>query len=91
MEQGIQGDVSECQRLIQLIDDVRSGRVPRFEGTGNAHTLLLSPNRARIENEYAIPPMMGEFSLADLQDALRGWLDLLQNKDSEHTLNIGVR
>lgn len=77
LEQDLQGDVAACRRLLNLLNEVESGIMTSFESTGNAHTVTLGRNGARIENEYAEPPVAGDSSLDDLKQAISGWLRLL--------------
>jgi hypothetical protein len=70
----VQGCVASAAELLRSIDEVASGRLPRCEGTGNAHHLTLAAGSAVIENVRAedFPPC--GVPLAEFRDAVSGWL-----------------
>jgi hypothetical protein len=74
LEQDVQGSIADAGSLLDLVDAVESGRVPRWEGTGNAHHLTLAAGAAVVENVYAenVPPC--RLTLAEFREAVSGWL-----------------
>jgi uncharacterized protein YacL (UPF0231 family) len=77
LEQDVQGNAAKCHRLLGLIEEARSGRRPHWQGTGNAHTLTLTPSGARVENEFVEPLTACDLPLDELAAAVRGWLELI--------------
>jgi hypothetical protein len=77
LEQDIQSDAGSAQELLDLIDEVASGRREGWSATGNAHTLTLSRDGAVIENEFTEPPVICRLSLDEMADALRRWMEFI--------------
>jgi hypothetical protein len=63
--------------LLELVDQVASGDLESWEGTGNAFTLTLTPEGATIQPELGADTEPRRVSLDDLREALEDWLDLL--------------
>lgn len=78
LEQDVQSSVSWCKELVGIIETIQCGRKARWEGTGNAHTLVLTQKRVRIENEYTDPPQSCELSLHDFENAILEWSTFIQ-------------
>ena len=78
LEQDVQSSISWCRELIELIEHIESGRESHWEGTGNAHTLILTGNGVRIENEYVDPPQSCALSLHAFKRAVKEWLKFIQ-------------
>lgn len=77
LESDIQGSATSARRLLDLLDRIDTGEIERWEETGNAHTLELGPDGATIVPEWDEEALPQRVSLAELRDALNGWLDLL--------------
>jgi hypothetical protein len=60
--------------LLELVDQVASGDLESWEGTGNAFTLTLTPEGARIQPEFGEDTEPRHVSLDDLREALEDWL-----------------
>lgn len=78
LEEDVQESSVWCKKLIQIVDDVKKGKIPQWEGTGNANTLILRPDGARIETELHDPPQVCELSLEDLGYILTDWLNHIE-------------
>jgi hypothetical protein len=78
LEQDVQSDTGSGREIIGLIDEVRSGNLVRWEGTGNAHTLVLTPELASIVNNYSDPPAGCELPIEDLKTALIDWIAFIE-------------
>lgn len=72
LEEEIQSDKEYGKELIEVIDDIKKGKLSNWEETGNANTLILQSTKAIIENEFT--NAMGELSLDDLRQAILDWL-----------------
>jgi len=79
LEQDVQSSISWCRDLLKLVEHIESGRESPWEGTGNAHTLVLTGKGVRIENEYVDPPQSCELSLPEFKSALKKWLKFIQD------------
>lgn len=74
LQSDVQGSPEVTRMLLDLVDRVASGDLEEWEGTGNAFTLTLTPEGATIFPELALDPEPCHVSLAELRDALSGWL-----------------
>lgn len=70
----VQESPEVARMLLDLVDQVASGELECWEGTGNAYTLTLAPEGATIFPEFALDAGPGHVSLAELREALSGWL-----------------
>ena len=73
LETDVQGDSRECEYIIQLIDDITSGRDSFSQSTGNAHMLTLTQDHARFESLYEDPSGVVELTLEEFRAALAAW------------------
>ena len=82
LAQYLASDVQESPEvtllLLELVDQVASGDLESWEGTGNAFTLTLKPDGATIQPEFGSDTEPRHVSLDDLREALDGWLALLE-------------
>ena len=78
LEADIQGSSGMCAEVLAALADIAAGRRKRWQMTGNAHTLILSKRRARIQAEFASDPDL-VISPAELRQALLEWKTLLEN------------
>ena len=83
LEQDIQADSEWARELIKIIEEIQSGTESRWEGTGNVHTLILTPEKAYIESEFAEPQATCEISLDDLKQAVADWLAFLEQSPDQ--------
>ncbi len=78
LAQYLVSDVQEspevARRLLDLVDRVATGELDCWEGTGNAWTLTLTPEGATLYPEFALDAEPLRVSLAELREALSGWL-----------------
>jgi hypothetical protein len=71
----------DCDRLIQYICDVESGRKKKIETGGNDVTLTITPTGIQVDieiNEEWIGQPDGQFKLGEWKAALAGWRRFLQ-------------
>lgn len=73
LEQDVQSDAAWGRELAGIVGDVRAGAREAYTATGNAHTLVLSREAARIETEFSDPPHQCTVSLQELERALLDW------------------
>lgn len=78
LAQYLASDVQESPEvtllLLELVDQIASGVLESWEGTGNAFTLTLKPEGATIQPELGADTEPRRVSLDDLRDALEDWL-----------------
>jgi hypothetical protein len=77
LEQDIQGSRGTANELLDEIEAVASGRQAGWSGTGNAFHLTLTPEGAEIECLWDEAMPACRVGLADLREAVRGWIQLL--------------
>jgi hypothetical protein len=80
LESDVQGSVASARDLLDALDRVETGALDRWERTGNAHTLTITPQGAVIEPEFEPEPRELRLSLADLRAALCGWIDWIESR-----------
>jgi hypothetical protein len=73
----LQGSVTSTVRLLDLLDRLEAGEMERWEETGNAYTLTLTPAGATIVAEWSEEAAPELVTLADLRAGLSRWLELL--------------
>ncbi|HYU35083.1 MAG TPA: YacL family protein [Thermoanaerobaculia bacterium] len=77
LESDLQGSAASGLEILAAIESVAEGRLPEWTRTGNAHTLILSPEGAAIEADFADDGDAGLVSLADLREAVTRWIEFL--------------
>jgi uncharacterized protein YacL (UPF0231 family) len=77
LESDLQGSAEAAREVLRALDDVESGRAPSWERTGNAYTLTLSPAGGTIQDENDEDSKPRPVSLAELRQAVSGWLSFL--------------
>jgi hypothetical protein len=77
LEEDVQNNVNWIEELLYIINELETGSVTEWEGTGNASTLSLTDQSARITHEFddSIPPC--EISLQELRQILLDWRTLI--------------
>lgn len=74
LESDVQESPEVARRLLDLVEQVASGELEEWEGTGNAFTLTLAPEGATIQPEFGFDTEPRRYSLDELREALIGWL-----------------
>lgn len=77
LESDIQGSVTFGLEILAAIEKVLEGRLREWTRTGNAHTLVLSPEGAAIEPDYSEEGEQDLVPLADLREAVTRWIEFL--------------
>jgi len=78
LESDLQGSISLCRETLKAIDRVSRGEDAIWQETGNAYTLMLSAEEARIEAEFDAQAEPCRLSLAELREAVTQWLAFLE-------------
>ncbi|HYX24868.1 MAG TPA: YacL family protein [Thermoanaerobaculia bacterium] len=73
LEGDLQGSGKQGRAILRAIDRIEAGRLDRWETTGNAYTLTLSPGGASLVNEIDETAQPVELPLALLKEAVAGW------------------
>jgi hypothetical protein len=76
LEADVQGSIELCDAALKAVDEVASGRRKRRELTGNAHTLALTAQKARITPEFSNHKPL-ECPLDTLRTVLQEWRELI--------------
>ena len=82
LEDDVQASSWACQEILRHIDAVASGREAEWAGTGNAHTLILTPQKAILENEYVEPQLTYELPLEEFRQLLQEYLVFVETGHS---------
>ena len=78
LESELQGSIGLCRETLQAIDRVASGADAIWQETGNAYTLTLSAEEARIEAEFDEQAEPCRLPLEELREAVVQWLAFLE-------------
>lgn len=80
LESDVQGSAATAREILEALDRVEAGDEDEWEMTGNAFTLLVSPDGAAIEPVYEEEEMEPErVSLEELRSALDRWIEFLES------------
>jgi hypothetical protein len=77
LESDVQGSAAIAADILEALDQIESGEVTTWEMTGNAHTLVLSPEVAEIQPLWT-DGKPRRVSLAELRAGLERWLERLR-------------
>jgi hypothetical protein len=78
LESDLQGSIGLCRETLQAIDRVAKDDPAIWQETGNAYTLTLSADGARIEAEFDAQAAPCYLPLAELREAVAQWLAFLE-------------
>ncbi|MDF2378596.1 MAG: YacL family protein [Candidatus Gracilibacteria bacterium] len=85
LESDIQSDEISCQEIITYVEEVKSGKRKEWQGSGNAHILLLKSDFAYIQNMYLDDPVEEvTCNIEAFEKAIRGWLTFITDKSMTH-------
>jgi uncharacterized protein YacL (UPF0231 family) len=73
LESDIQGSGRYGREILRAIDHVESGKLDRWETTGNTYTLTVSPAGASLVSELDEEAKPYEVPLAQLKEAVADW------------------
>ncbi|WFQ80401.1 hypothetical protein PXH59_04400 [Xenorhabdus sp. SF857] len=76
----IQGSMYSVDELIDLCKSVKSGEIPQWEGTGNAHTVTIKPDGVEIFNEYTEEILIIS-TIEEFKGYLEKWKELLLSRE----------
>jgi uncharacterized protein YacL (UPF0231 family) len=78
LQSDVQGSRSLLRRIARAVEAVEAGEEERWEASGNAFTLILTPDGAAIESSQDAEET-ARVSLADLRAALGEWAEHLSS------------
>jgi uncharacterized protein YacL (UPF0231 family) len=78
LTEDVQSSTTWCDELLSIINNVESGHIHEWEGTGNAHTLYINSDTVTITNEYTEEVLEG-VSLSFFKKALMRWRTFINN------------
>ena len=73
LEGDLQGSGKQGRAILRAIDRIEAGKLDRWEVTGNAYTLSLSPQGASLVNEIDEDAKPFELPLAQLKETVADW------------------
>lgn len=79
LKEDIQRNPESCKAIIKAVDSIVTGEEEKWSGTGNAHTLILSKEGAKIWTLFSEPERICILSLSDLSQALDVWLAFIES------------
>jgi len=80
-EQDIQFSLHSVALIEDAISKIEKGTLNKWEGTGNAFTLQITPELVLVQNEFE-NDLSSTLSLEDFRKALESWQCLLQISSS---------
>ena len=82
LEQDIQNSVSSCDEYLAIGRDVTSGKQKNWSGTGNAHLVVIDPEKILIENIWDENVSKATLTHSEFCECLTAWKDFLE-RDGE--------
>lgn len=82
LEQDVQGSQEFCRELLDVLAQVEASTITDWSSTGNAHTISVSPTGVRIENDWSPQEPTEEYARAEVEAAVRHWMQLLASRQS---------
>jgi uncharacterized protein YacL (UPF0231 family) len=79
LEQDIQSSTEGCREYMAAAEDVETGRLPKWSGTGNAHTVTIQSDGVSIENVWDESLGVAEVSIPEFKQCLGSWLRLISS------------
>ena len=81
LEQDIQNSWRGCDCLLQVIEDMSSGKQEEWKGTGNAHTLTIRDNKVTIENDWDDSMGTANISLSVFRECVLAWREFVTEEE----------
>ena len=78
LSEELQPGSGAAERLLDLVHGFRAGRCGVWEVPGECWSVELTPARATLRTEDAIPGRTLHLPLEDFEEAVRAWLDFVQ-------------
>jgi uncharacterized protein YacL (UPF0231 family) len=78
LESDIQGSAKHGREILRAIDRIEAGKLDRWETTGNAYTLTLSPAGASLVSELDEEAKPCEIPLAQIKKSVADWTEFLK-------------
>ncbi|RTZ98111.1 MAG: hypothetical protein DSY89_09975 [Deltaproteobacteria bacterium] len=75
LETDIQEDTALVAELLKQIKLLKKGKKKRYQSSGNAHTVTLTPKTATLESLYDDEAPRYRLKLSHFQDVLTRWTD----------------
>ncbi len=66
-------------KYMAAAEDVETGRLPKWSGTGNAHTVTIQSDGVSIENVWDESLGVAEVSIPEFKQCLGSWLRLISS------------
>lgn len=82
LEDDIQGSPESARRVLTILDDVESGKLGEWVGTGNAHTLTVRRAGVGIENVWDESLGAAAVSLKVFRECVEAWLAFISGTEA---------
>ena len=83
LESDIQGSEASATEMIAVFDQVRSGQIPTWEGTGNAFHVETDGHSARMSCLWDESQPQCSIPLDDLREAVARWAEFIRSGRSK--------
>ncbi|EYU13187.1 hypothetical protein [Photorhabdus aegyptia] len=80
LKDDIQGCLHTANEYIAACNSVENGQNPKWEGTGNAHTVTIKPDGVEIFNEYTEESLQIA-TIEEFKGYLERWKELLLSRE----------
>jgi hypothetical protein len=78
LQSDVQGDLETARMLLAEIAAAERGENPQPGGAGNAFSITISPDGAKIRNAVVAGAVPERYSLAELRAALETWIGAIE-------------
>ena len=84
LEYDVQGSLFSCDEFLSICNDIRSGKMTKYDGVGNAQYICIKKEGVHIECEYDENAEPCFVSLDDFEHAVQGWKQfILKRKEQQ--------
>ena len=83
LEQDVQGNDLAAREYLDQAQSVAEGRQAQWSGTGNAHTVTITPTSVTIVNVWDEERGIAELSLDEFKECLKSWLACISGETSD--------
>ncbi len=82
LEEDVQSSLATCDELHSICKEVSSDAKKRWEGIGNAYSILIECGNVTIKNEFDDDVKPCTVSIKEFQNAIKQWKELLEESGS---------
>jgi uncharacterized protein YacL (UPF0231 family) len=78
LEQDIQRSINSCDEMLAIIDSVQQEKINYWTGTGNAHTISMTPELVTILNEFSDDVEPCSMKISEFKSAIILWRKFIE-------------